>query len=356
MHYSAMATQARLPGTDRSTLPEQLERWVARGLISPEQAERIVAEEQAVGEGPARGSLVAEALGYVGGVLILIGAVTVVERYWSAIGVGGRLGVAFGAAGVLLATGAVIPARRADVARRLRGVCWLLSAALLAAGLALLGDDVLHLEDETSALLAAGITAVYAAVLWWRHRVVLQQVALVVTIAATAGTAAAHLPNADDAVTGLAIWGVGVAWLLLGWGGVVAARNTAYVLGGVAVVVGGLLGTDAGWGSVLAVGSAAALVVAGVRLRDLVLLVVGSVATLVTVPSVLGQYFPDTLTVPLALLGCGVLLVAGAVYTAYRRRLGPPSSRRTSGTRAVSVAAAAGVAVVVTVAVLVLGW
>jgi hypothetical protein len=137
---------------------------------------------------------------------------------------------------------------------------------------------------------------------------------------------------------------------------VVAARHTAYVLGGVAVVVGGLLGTDAGWGSVLAVGSAAALVVAGVRLRDLVLLVVGSVATLVIVPSVLGQYFPDTLTVPLALLGCGVLLVAGAVYTAYRRRLGPPSDRRAGGTRAASVAAAAGVAAAVTVAVLVLGW
>jgi hypothetical protein len=355
MHHSTMATQAPPPGTDRSTLPEQLERWVGRGLISPEQAERILAEEHAAEVGPARGSLVAEALGYVGGVLILIGAVTVVERYWSAIGVGGRLGVAFGAAGLLLAVGAGIPARRADVARRLRGVCWLLSSALLAAGLALLGDGVLHLDVETAALLAAGLIAAYAAVLWWRHRVVLQQAALVVALAATAGTAAAHLPHADDSVTGLAIWGVGAAWLLLSWGGVVAARHPAYVLGGAAAVVGGLLGTDAGWGSVLAVGSAVALVAAGVRLRDLVLLVVGSVATLVIVPSVLGQYFPDTLTVPLALLGCGVLLVAGAVYTAYRRRLGPPSSRRTSGTRASSAVAAAGVAVAVTVAVLVLG-
>jgi hypothetical protein len=350
-----MATQAPPPGTGRSPLPEQLERWVGRGLISPEQAERILAEEQPPGEGLARGSLVAEAFGYVGAVLILIGAVTVVERYWSAIGVGGRLGVAFGAAALLLATGAGIPAGRADVARRLRSVCWLLSAALLAAGLALLGDDVLHLDDETSALLATGGTAGYAAVLWWRHRAVLQQAALVVALAATAGTAAAHLPDPDDAVTGLAVWGVGAAWLLLGWGGVVAARHPAYVLGGAAAVVGGLLGTDAAWGSVLAVGSAAALVVAGVRLRDLVLLVVGSVATLMTVPSVLGQYFPDTLTVPLALLGCGVLLVAGAVYTAYRRRLGPPSGPRSSGTRATSVAAAAGVVVAVTVAVLVLG-
>jgi predicted membrane protein DUF2157 len=342
---------------DGSALPDVLKRWADRGLISPEQADRILAEEQAPVERPVgRGSLVAEALGYVGGVLILIGVVTIAERYWSDIGVGGRLGIAFGAAALLVVTGAVIPARHVDLARRLRSVCWLLSAALLAAGLTLLGDEVLELGGDTVALLATGGAAAYAGVLWWRHRAVLQQAALLVALAAAAGAATAHLPNGDDAVTGLAVWGVGAAWLLLGWGGVIAARYPAYVLGGAAAVLGALLTVEAGWGAGLAVGSAVALVAAGVWLRDLVLLAVGSVATLLIVPTVLGQYFPDTLTVPLALLGCGVLLVAGAVYTSYRRRLGPPSSRRSGGTRAVAIVAAAVAATAVTVTVLALGW
>jgi hypothetical protein len=351
-----MVARATAEDVLRSALPEQLQRWVARGLISSEQAERILAEEQPAGRPVSGGSLVAEALGYVGGVLILVGTVAIAERYWSGIGVGGRLGVTFGAAGLLLVTGAAIPARRVDVARRLRSVCWLLSAVLLAAGLALLGDEVLDLDGDTVALLVTGVTAAYAAVLWWRQRAVLQQAALLVALAATAGTAAAHLPNSDDAVAGLAVWAVGAVWLLLGWGGVITARYPAYVLGGAATVLGGLLTVEAGWGVGLAVGSAAVLVAGGVWLRDLVVLAVGSVATLLTVPSVLGQYFPDTLTVPLALLGCGVLLVAGAVTTAHRRRLGPPSGQRTEGSRATAIGTATLVAVVVTAAVLALGW
>lgn len=346
-----------VPGGLIPAMERTLKRWVDRGLISAEQAERILAEEQQPAERPAaRASLVAEALGYVGGVLILIGAVSIAGRYWSDIGVGGRLGLTFGAAGLLLVTGAVIPARRLIVAWRLRSVCWLLSAVLLASGLALLGEEVLALDGDTVALLAAGVTAAYATALWWRHRTVLQQAALLIALAGAAAAAAAHLPRSDDGVVGLAVWGVGAVWLLLGWGDVIIARRTAFVLGGAAAVAGALLTIEFGWGAGLAVGSAIGLVAAGVWLRDLVLLAVGSVATLLIVPSVLGQYFPDTLTVPLALLACGVLLVAGAVYTAYRRRLGMPSSRQTGGTRTPAVTAAAGVAVAVTVAVLALGW
>ncbi|WP_170225748.1 DUF2157 domain-containing protein [Pseudonocardia cypriaca] len=352
-----MAARAAVPGGDRSELHDALERWVARGLISPEQAERILADEQGSIERRARrGPLVAEALGYVGGVLILVGAVAVAERYWSDIGLGGRLGVTFGAAGLLLVTGLCVPARRVDVARRLRSVCWLLSAVLLAAGLGRLGTEVLELDGDTVALLTSGVTAAYTAVLWWRHRTVLQQAALLVALTATAAAAAAHLPHGADHVTGLAVWGVGAGWLLLGWGGVITARTGAYVLGGSATVLGGLPTVEAGWGAALAIGSALVLVAAGAWLRDLLLLAVGSIATLLTVPSVLGQYFPDTLTVPLALVGCGVLLVAGAVHTSYRRRLGPPSTRPGVGNRAAAIGAAATVAVAVTVAVLALAW
>ena len=343
------------PGTD---LAAHVRRWVDSGLISPEQAEHILAAEAGPPERPATASrvpLVAEALGYVGGVLVLVGAVTVADRYWSQIGVGGRLGIAFGAAALLLATGAAVPARRAEVGRRLRGVCWLLSAALFGTGLALLGDEVLQLRGESVALVAAGGTACYSAVLWWRHRGVLQQAALLAALAVTAGSAAAHLPGDEDAVTGLAVWGVGAAWAVLGWGRVIAARTVAYALGGAVVVIGAQFTVEDGWGAALAVGSVVALVAAGAWLRELVLLGVGAVGTLLTVPAVVAQYFPDTLAVPLALVGCGVLLVAGAVLAVRLRRAAAPGRRRAEGTRTAALIAAAGIAVAVTVAVLLLG-
>lgn len=348
---------SQVPISDGTDLADRLRRWVGSGLITSEQAERILAAEPPVERpaAPSRAPLVAEALGYVGGVLVLIGALTATDRYWSQIGAGGRLGIAFGAAALLLATGACVPARRADVGRRLRGVCWLVSAALFGTGLALLGDEVLELRGESGTLLAATGTAAYAAVLWWRHRGVLQQAALLAALAVAAAAAVGHLPDGDDPVTGLAVWGVGAAWAVLGWGRVIAARNAAYVLGGAAIVLGAQFVVEVGWGAALAVGSMAALVAAGAWLRELVLLGVGAVGTLITVPAVLGQYFPDTLTVPLALVGCGALLVAAAAYTARLRRAASPPRRQAEGTQVAALAAVAIIVVAVSVAVLTLG-
>lgn len=65
-----------MPGSTESTLPGQLDRWVARGLLTPEQAQRILAEERPEPSPGAQRpvSLAIEALGYVGGILILVAA------------------------------------------------------------------------------------------------------------------------------------------------------------------------------------------------------------------------------------------------------------------------------------------
>ncbi|WP_028663188.1 DUF2157 domain-containing protein, partial [Saccharomonospora halophila] len=92
-------------------LTVRLDRWVAHGLLTREQADRILAAERArptgIGEETGRTpSPVAEALGYVGGVLVLVAAGLVTGRYWAELGVTGRVSVAFGAAALLLAAGA----------------------------------------------------------------------------------------------------------------------------------------------------------------------------------------------------------------------------------------------------------
>lgn len=342
--------------TTRTTgdgLRADLDRWSAAGLISGAQAADILAAERHTAAGPPPGRtapLVAEALGYVGGILLLVGTGTLVGRYWADLGAAGRLAVALGASALLLVTGAAAPDRLGAARDRLRAVCWVLSAATFAAGLALLGAEVLDAPDEDVAVLAGAGAAGYAGLLWWRHRGPLQHAALVAALAVTAGAAAARLPAGEDAVAGLAVWGVGAAWLMLG-GGRVVDRYPAYVSGAVAAVVGGQLAMEAGWGGWLAAPTAAVLVVAGVRARDLVLLGVGAAATLVTVPAVVSRYFPDTLAAPLALLATGAVLVFAALGAARRRPAGGtararPARTGTAVVLAVAVALAATAAVV----------
>jgi uncharacterized membrane protein YidH (DUF202 family) len=333
-------------------LDDLLARWVEDGLLSPGQADRIRAAEAAA-DRPARPravSLVAEGLGYVGGVLVLVAAVTVAARYWSGMGVAGRLGTVAGAAALLVAAGAAAPGGPAG--RRLRALTW--AAAVVAAGGAagLLGDEGLGLEGETVGVLAGVVATVVALALAALHRTALQRTAVLAAAAFTAGVVAAVLPRGDGDTAGLAVWGVGAAWIVLGWGGVLGRDRTDRVVadlaGGAAVLIGTLAGVGSDTGTVLAVVTVLVLVTAGVLVRDLVLLGVGAFATLVLVPVVVSRWFPDTLAAPAALLVVGVLLVAAALVAA-RRRPAAGSDRR--GTPRTAVTLAVGVVVVIGIAV-----
>lgn len=238
------------PRPDREPdLEYRLAGWVDRGLITAEQAAGIQAAEARTSGQPAPradhrsppGSLVGEALGYVGGVLVVVAAILITAPLWPQLGTGARLGIAFGAAAVLLAAGAAAPAQQGGAGLRLRSVIWLLSTAAFAAGLVLLGDEALRLAGEDTALLAAGGAAGWGAVLWWRRRGFLQQAAVVAALAVGAGALAAHLPAGGDAVSGVAVWGVGAVWLVLGRGEVLGRRQPASAFGAAVAVVGGQL-------------------------------------------------------------------------------------------------------------------
>ena len=194
---------------------------------------------------------------------------------------------------------------------------WLVAVAVLGFGTGLLADDVWHLASETVLLVAACETAVVAGVLWWWHRTALQQAAVVATLAVVAAAAAAHLPRDDGDAIGLAVWASarcgccsgGAAWSGRGsWPTCSAGRRSSSAR----------CGRRPGWGSALAIVTGVALVAAGVVLRDVALLVVGSLALLIDVPVVTDRWFPDALAAPVALLVVGVLLVVGALVAARR--------------------------------------
>ena len=325
-------------------------RWLDEGLITGEQAARMQAERapsaglpaaeyvpwapptmsRPTAEAPGGGtSLVVEALGYLGGVIILVASILVVARFWSDLATAGRLVIVGAAAALLLAAGALVPARLGDTGQRLRAVLWLTATAAIAGFVGLLGDQALGLTEESLGLLIAGSTAVVAVVLWALHHHPLQHAAAFVSLLATVAILATFLPAEDTGAPGLAAWGLAVIWALLSWGGVLAwagppgSANLGVVLGAIGAIFGAMTTMPMSWGIVLALCTITAVVVAAVGFRSLALLVVGSLGALETLPAAMVQWFGGTLGAALGLLAVGVLLVGAAILTARRRQQQP---------------------------------
>lgn len=340
-----------------------LARWVAAGIISADQAARIRAVEATAGPvaeaGPvARGaSLVTEAMGYLGGVLILVASATMTGRYWGNLPAGGRIAVAGAAAALLLTAGGAVPRSLGGVGVRLRGVLWLASSAAVAGLLALVGSEGFVWRDESIAFLASSGTALYSVVLWSAHRHLLQHVAVFGSLLTTAGTAAGLLPD-PGSLPGLAVWGVGAMWAVLAWGGIVRPRQPGMIVGGIAAVLGVAGLVQGGWGAVLALLTVGAVVVAAVAFRDMGLLALGAIGALVVLPAMMARYFPGAVSAAAVLLVAGVGLVVAAILTARRRRgtaegaLVPDLS---AGTARPALLVCAGIAVVTAATILAAG-
>ena len=304
------------------SLPDLIDRWVADGLITPAQAERMRADlgltQPPAGtarsdEGPRRTSLVAEALAYLGGVIVLVAAGLISARYWHSLTDNAQLGVVGGAATVLLLAGFAVPASGPGV--RLRAVLWLLATAATAGFFALFADRVLDFDGAAVGLVASSGAAVLAAVLWWRLPVLPQQAAFFVATMLVASTAVAQLTNRSH-LPGLAAWGTGAVWFVLGWRGLVEPRRPVLALAAAMTLVGALMTVPTDGGMVLAICTLVVVVVLAVVTRDLLLLAVGAVGALNILPVVVSEWFPGDLAAPLVLLGVGAVLVTAAVYVA----------------------------------------
>jgi hypothetical protein len=309
----------------RMRVEEHLQRWLSAGLVTAEQAERLRAHEAA--EPSSRGTArLAEALGYVGGSLALVALLVVVEQFWADLQVWGQATLLGLLTVALLGAGAWLRDSAERSVQRLTSVLWFLSAAAFAGLVGVVGDGGLDWSQTTTAFAVGVGTSVYAGALWRARPTALQQIALAVG-AVTA--VASGLELRDDVVdfsfVGLAVWGLGIVWALLTWGGLLRPRVTGFALG----ALGALVGTQmlafsdlAGWGHALGLLTAAAMVAASVALGEVVLLAFGTVGAFLFVSETVFRYFGDTLGVPIALFLVGVALVAAAlVITRLRPRV-----------------------------------
>ncbi len=307
----------------RIVLEERLDVWVREGLVSADQADRIRAREGRAGRDDDRRSVLAESIGYLGAALTVVATGLVLGEWWDRIAPWGRLVLALTLTVAVFAAGWVLRHRESGTIRRLTSVLWFATAVGVAASAGLAAEQA-DLADRATALVVAVCTTVAAAALHRRRPAPLQVVALAAGVIGVAMTALAY-PEAsvDELYTGLLLWAVGVAFLLLGAGGWLMPPRTTQVVGLLASGVGcqvAAVGEPGAVGLVLALVSAGALLWVATAIADTVLLSFAVAGVFVFAPQAVFEFFADSIGAPLALLLAGLLLVAAAVGLVVLRR------------------------------------
>jgi hypothetical protein len=307
------------------SLFDVLEDWVDAGLITNEQSCAIREHEAqpherraalALAPSPVTGpSLVVEALGYLGGVVMLVGAGILVGMYWEDLSAALRLGLIGAAALALAGAGFAVPDRLGDAAGRLRSVLWVAGVAATAGFLGVFSSEVLDRYDEHALVIIGPGTAAVAGVLWWLRRTWLQQVALFVPLLLAAVGTGMELTSTSSSWGGAAIWTVAVVWGVLAWTGRLEPRVTGVAFGALGAVLGAMtMNADLGIG--LGLATAVAIMVVALWERSLPWLGVAAIALLWTMPRAADAWFPGRLSAALTLMVTGGALVGAAVWVA----------------------------------------
>ena len=319
--------------SSRAELRKHLDHWMAEGLIDSAQATRIeAAEASAPGStatGPtvtgssatgSRAPLVAEALGYAGGVLAIAAGLYMVRDFWPNLSTGAELAFAAAAWVALGAGGAAVRATGDAALRRLRSVLWLMSTVSLAAFAGTLADQVWRFGPDGTALVAAAASAAYGAALWWRTRAALQHLAAFASLAVLAGAAVNQLDAGLGAWgPGLGIWGLSALWGVVALRGYLPPGTTGYFAAGIGLLAGAQLTMQVAACHALALATVAGLLVAGVLLRQAWLVALGAVGVLLVTPQITSRYLPMSAAAPVAIFVVGVVLLGAAVWLARHR-------------------------------------
>ena len=322
-------------------LADDLARWESEGLVSGEQAAAILAWERSraggrvpeptgprapAAPGPRRRvPVVAEALGYLGGTLGVVGLVLIVSRYWPDMATAGRVALSAAGALALLGAGALVREQADPALARLRWFLWLGSAGAtaLCAGV-VVADGIGTDAPEAVAAVSGAAVAVHSGLLWWGHERPLQQLAALGGLAVAAGATVDGL--AGSAPGGLAVWALGLAYLALGLRGALPLTVLTVAVGAVTAVVGAAIAAGDGrpfglvLGVVTALGLLAVAAVPGLTSRAVdqrVTAIVGGLGLSQAAPAAIG-YFAEEAG---AATGLVVWLMGGLLIAAGARRV-----------------------------------
>ncbi len=321
------------PRTGADDLERYLARWVAAGLLSEQQRAAILAHEQAASRtaptepappspapGRRRVPVVAEALGYLGGILAMVGLGLVVAQYWPDMALAGRSALSGAGAIGFLVAGALVHEEADPALARLRGFLWLAATAAttLFAGV-LATDGFGTVGTKTVLLVCSGVVVLESGLLWWWRERPLQQLACLGGLVVFAGAAVAE--SSSSGPVGLTVWLLGAAFVFLGLRRHTPMPLLTEAMGALTVVVGAVI-TSSDWpafGLELGVATAGALLAVAVvrelpttRADQMLAGTIGAVAMLQAGASTLVYFGHDAAVVTgLAtwIVGAGLLLV-----------------------------------------------
>jgi hypothetical protein len=236
--------------------------WVSAGIITAEQAEAIQSFESAGPEprtAPHTGAVherepstgitsrvpsVAEALGYLGGLLVGIGLALVVSRYWTDLTLAGRLALSGGVAAALLVAGVLVRVDGDPALFRLQSVLWLVSAAATGLAAGVFAYDGLDTRSaEAVALTVALAVVVHSGALWRGGHHPVQEFTFFAAIPVAIGASMILLTGVTPA--GVAVWLVAAAILAIGLRTRITAPHLPVFVGTIGVLVGAAMTSDA---------------------------------------------------------------------------------------------------------------
>lgn len=188
-----------------------LERWRAAGLLTESAVESIRSYERSAAEAhPApehrsRIHAIAEAIGYLGGMLGLGGIIVLLAEFWSDFPDALRVAIPALASIMFVVAGVVVPESRSSAMLRLRTFLWILAVACAAVAAWVFSDVVLGVDEGRQQWLAVGVTtAVVSAALWAGKIRPIHQFLALAGVAITIGTAVGEF--ASSGVSGIALW------------------------------------------------------------------------------------------------------------------------------------------------------
>lgn len=319
-----------------SSFSARLERWTSAGLINSEQSaaieefeEREEAAERALEEH--RVPLASEALGYLGGALVLAALALLIGKRWDRMNSAGHIGVLAAATAAVFVGGWVM--RRSDepAQERLSSLLLFLSSAGVGGTIGVALADLVEPEGHTAVvrcvLLAFVGVVAWSAPLWRIRRWPLQQLATFVGIVGVVMSSVGLDKHAGPPAYGTAGWLIGAVWVLLASRNLVQPPLVGYALGCFAALYSPVFiaQESAGGAVLLGLATACALTLAAVMARRPVLLLGGAVGLFAYVPATALHFFGDTLGTDLTLFIVGVLVLAIAVLvTRLRREVSSP--------------------------------
>jgi hypothetical protein len=316
------ATHVAAPVEVRAT---GLERWVAAGLITDDQARAITKfeQEQLAARPKPRVSPTIEALAYVGGILLAVGAGMLVGQFWDRLGTAGQL-LVLGSATVLTGVVGAVVGESDPVTWRLRGFVWGLSTAAAAATVGVFVYEVPDPGGQAVALSTAGAGALVSAAYWQLRDRPLQHVLTFVGLSVSIGVAIFWIGGTGtNAAIGFALWLLGAAWAGLAWQHRIPPSLVGFPLGvALTLVASGIVTGQIEWlAPLLGLATAAAWVGIGVATSEPLAMAPGVLGVFVFLPWTLGYFFGDSIGAPaIAMLSGAVLL--GVVILLVRRGRG----------------------------------